>query len=143
MIKNITFADVGTIASILGLLLTILIFFLIRKIKSFYIFKIRVPGLSKRLQDIASSISSYLNYYESSINSIDEAVATCEVVLKSLKGKLSGSIKKAIKALIKKIGNYQNSYDYKTKDNIWDIYISILKISEEIKELQEDYKWER
>ncbi|HEB36124.1 hypothetical protein LCGC14_0953010 [marine sediment metagenome] len=141
MLKNITFTDFGTIASILGLILSILIFFFIRKIKSFYIFKIRVPGLSKRLQDIASSISSYLNDYESSINSIDEAVVTCEVVLKSLKGKLSGSIKKAIKDLIKKID--QNSYDYRTKDNIRDIYISILKISEEIKELQEDSKWER
>jgi len=143
MLKNISFTDVGTIASILGFLLTVFVFILIRRIKSFYIFKIRVPDLSKRLKDISSNIASYLNDYESSVNSIDEEVAKCEVVLKSLKGKLSGSIKKPIKSLIKTIGNYQNSTDYKTKDNIWDIYIKILKISEEIKEVQEDQKWER
>jgi len=143
MLKNITFTDIGTIASISGLLLTILIFFLIRKIKSVYIFKGRVPGLSKKLQDIASGIANDLNDYESSITSIDKRVTLCEVVLKSLKEKLQGSIKKDIKSLIKKIGNYQNSKDYETEEHIRDIYLNILKISEEIKELQEDDKWER
>jgi len=74
MLKNIAFTDVGSIASILALFLTLMIFFNIRRIKKFYIFKIRSPKLSKKLELIVQNISAFLSNYESSVNSIDEEV---------------------------------------------------------------------
>jgi len=140
---NISFSDVGNVASILGFSLTIIILLLIKRIKSFYIFRIRVPEISIRLQTIVSNISSLMNDYESSHYSIDIEVAKCEIALKSLRKKISGSAKKSVKELIEKLYYYQKNQENKTENNIRNIYVEALKIIEEIKEIQEDYKWER
>jgi len=84
-----------------------------------------------------------MNDYESSHYSIDIEVAKCEIALKSLRKKISGSAKKSVKELIEKLYYYQKNQENKTENNIRNIYVEALKIIEEIKEIQEDYKWER
>lgn len=141
--ENFSFSDVGSITSILAFFITLIILFNIRRIKNFYIFKIRIPELSKKLKIIVSNISDFSNDYESSVYSIDVEVAKCEVFLKSLKRKLPHSTKKSAKDLIKKLNDYQSTPNKKTEDNLRSIYVSVLKIIEEIKTIEEDYKWER
>lgn len=141
--ENFSFSDVGSIASISAFFLTLLILLNIRRIKTFYIFKIRAPELCKKLKLIVSNIYTFLNDYESSSISIDVEVAKCEVVLKSLKRKLSGSTKKSVKYAISKLNDYQNKHGKKTEDNLRGIYVDALKILEEIITIQEDFKWER
>lgn len=143
MMENLSLSDIGSIASILSFIIALIIFYNVKKIKNFYIFKVRVPDLNKKFENVVSNISNFLNDYENATNSIDEETAKCEVVLKSLKKKLPRSLKKSIKNVIERLNNYQNKSDQKTEDNLRDIYLSVLKILEEIKYIQEDIKWER
>lgn len=143
MVESLSLSDIGSIASILSFIIVLIIFFSVKKIKNFYIFKVRVPDLNKKFENIVSNISSFLNDYENATNSIDEETAKCEVVLKSLKKKLPRSLKKSIKNVIKRLNNYQNRPHQKTEGNLREIYVNALKILEEIKYIQEDIKWER
>jgi len=141
--ENLSLSDIGSIASILSFIIALIIFFNVKKIKNFYIFKVRVPDLNKKFENVVSNISNFLNDYENTTNSIDEETAKCEVVLKSLKKKLPRSLKKSIKNVIERLNNYQNRPYQKTEGNLREIYVNALKILEEIKYIQEDIKWER
>ena len=57
----LSLTDLGSVASIIGVVLTILIFLSVRKIKSFYVIKTRVPDLLEKLSKYASAISSLQN----------------------------------------------------------------------------------
>jgi len=132
----------GSIASIISLVLTIIIFFSIRKIQSFYIFTARVPEVVSDLDEIASSISEYLNDFENNIHRISKELARAQAKLQTLKKKLKDrQSKKPISELIKVIKTYNpNSKD---EDTLRQIYLDLYKIIAEIKELQKDHKWER
>lgn len=77
--------DWGSIASITGLVITVVVFFNIRKIKEFYIFKGRVPELLVRLAKHASNLSAFHKEFEDSLQQIEEEVGLSEITLKSLK----------------------------------------------------------
>ena len=139
---SIVSINTGSIASIVSLLLTIIIFIAIRKIKSYYIFTGRVPELVKSLNKIASEINNCLNDFKGAIHKISMELANAEVTLKTLRNKINNrSLKKSISKLIKQIKGYKTINDGEKK--LRDIYIKLRKIIREIKELQKDQKWER
>jgi len=132
----------GSIASIIGLVLTIVIFVRIRNVIRFYTFTARVPEIVSDLQTIASSISEYLNDFENNMLRISKELARAQAKLQNLKKKIKDrQLKKLISKLIKTIKEYNPNL--KDIRNIRQIYIELQKIISSVNELQKDHKWER
>lgn len=140
-IQNASLSDAGDVASIIGLLLTFFIYFNLRSIKRFYVFRARVPELLERLIDQSSKIASYQQDFSNSLQGIDVEVAQVEITLKSLKQKLNGSVRASVVRVLKQLERYENQT--KTSDNLWHLYIDLQKLIAEVHELQSDLKWER
>ena len=136
-----TLTDIGSAASILGFLLTIIIFLTLRSIRRFYVFTARVPELLKKLINHASKISEYQKEFSNSQQEIELELAKTEVVLNSLKKKVSRQTKSAVNSMLKTVKSYNNSSN--DSNSLWAVYVEIQKLITEIQELQSDLKWER
>jgi len=132
--------DIGSVASILGFLLTILIFLSLRSIRRFYVFTARVPELLSKLKKHAGEISKYQKEFSDSQQGIELELSRAEVVLKSLKKKVSRQTKSSINNVLKTVKTYNSFNDSK---RLREVYIEIIKLIDEIEELQSDLKWER
>jgi hypothetical protein len=140
------FSDLADILSVIGfgitligLGLTIYVLLTIRKIKSYYVFKARVPDLLKAMSKHGSKLAQFHNDFENSKPQILLEVGQAEVTLKSLNAKVDKQIKISINEVAKQISDYKT---YQEKSRAWNIYISLQKVNQEITNLQEDRKWE-
>ena len=113
----------------------------LRRIKSRYLFSARVPELARKLRTHSSSLSDLLNDPAANSSQIAEELAAAEVTVSSLSGKLTGGVKKSANSLAKTIRTTQ-----KTGSDVAllrDIYLAMIKLQEELKNLELDLKWER
>lgn len=140
MNSYMSFSNLGSAASIIGLFLTIYLFFAIRTIKRNYLFRARIPALLKKLKKHASGISSALQRYEESDEQVANELSLAEVNLISLKGKTKGKIKATINEAVKDIQKYRK--DGGSKKDLRAIYLSINMRIQEIENYREDDKWE-
>jgi hypothetical protein len=134
-------SDIGTVSSIIGLLLTVIVFINIRKIKNFYLFRARVPELIDKLSVHSSNIASYQYESSDSLQNIPLELAKAEVVLQSLEKKLKGQTRISVQELLKIVREFDVSNN--TRDDLWNIYVGMMKVIEQIKDIQEDLRWER
>ncbi len=123
-----------------GVFLSFFFKWLLRKIRSYYTFAARAPQLVEKLERHSSNIANYLNDFDAFLPQIQKELAGAEVALNSLKGKLSRQSRQSVILVLKKIRAYEKS---KNRDGLYDIYVGMLKIEQEIKEIQEDLKWGR
>ena len=135
------FRIVSSIASIASLLLTILIFINLRRIRSYYLFTARVPELADQLKAVSSKLAGYLNEFDDFVPQITLELAGVEVTLLSLSRKVDGRTKRSVNSLLKSV----RAYDPKAKDSeaLWDIYVDMHKVVVAIEDLQQDKKCER
>lgn len=131
---------IGSIASFLGLILTLWVAFAVRDIKKRFSFKARVPNLVRQLKGHSSKISESLNDFPKFKEIIREELVKAEVVLKSLRGKVKGDPKKSVSELIKTVKQYNS--ENLTKDQTRDLYRAMIKVSAEIEQYQKDLEWE-
>ena len=145
---------VGSISSVVGLIVTVVIYLSIAKIRRFYIYTARAPVLIEKLEDVASQISEHLNSYEGSTTKTYEILAHAEVTLKSLRRTIKGPTNTQIKNVVNKIqttcGKRGFLYFFSKKEDmenqksgLEDIYVSVYKIVIECKEDYEASRWER
>lgn len=103
MVGNFTSVKITAfvnLLSILGFFVTIYVGFGIRKIRSQYVAKIRVPALKAQLQNHVSTLSSYLNDYTNNKNLIVTEIAQLDPVLHALKKRLKWSERNKIKQVL-------------------------------------------
>ena len=101
----------------------------------------RVPDLTRKLDQHQEKLEEYLNDFDKSIPLISLELAKVEVVLKSLSKKLDRQSRKSVVQLLKNIRDYNPRM--KNRNRLWQIYIDLNKIIDELADLQEDLKWER
>lgn len=138
-IKNITLSDIANVSELIGLTMTFYVFYTIRKIKNYYVFKARVPELTQELSGHASKLSEFHNEYKDSQQLIILELGRAEVTLKSLKGKVGRPTKKSISGVMNLIEEYKRK---KNKDNLWGIYVELQKVIQEVATIQGDRAWE-
>lgn len=138
-IENFSFSSFADVMSVIGFCFTIYVLLTIRKIKNFYVFKARVPDLLKKVTKQASQLSQFHNNFEDSKPQILLVIGQVEVTLKSLNKKVDRQVKNSIKEVSKHISGYKTNRD---KSRLWDIYVSLQKVNQEIVNLQEDRSWE-
>ncbi|MGB0389302.1 MAG: hypothetical protein ACPGWR_31150 [Ardenticatenaceae bacterium] len=139
-LQSETFAILGTISSLISLILTFYVFLDVRKIRSYYVFSARVPDLIKKLHMHVSNLARYAKAFEQHSLEIEEELAGAEVVLESLHSKLDGKAKQSVAQLMQDIESYPQKR--KDKNAVKKIYIDMTKIIGRVREIQEDRKWE-
>ncbi len=139
--NEITLSDIGSLSSILGFIVSVFVLYNLRVIVRSYMFKARVPALQKKLSTHTSHLIRYLNDFDGSIQSIKEELAKSQIVLNSLRRKLKRPAKGSVKQALKLIDTYKK--DHKNENKLRIVYIEMLKVVEEIKDLKADLKWER
>ena len=139
LLENI---NVGDLASIASLLLTIFVFFNVRKIKAYYSFTARIPELIDRLTEHTSKLNSYHQEFENSLQLIDEELAKSEASLEALQKKVDRPTRTLIKGILEKISKYKQTRR-KNSDEFWKIYVEMSKVTAKVRDLQEERKWER
>lgn len=132
-------ADVGSIASLISLILTAIIYLDLRRIKNSYIFRIRSPQLVKFLTNKTSYLIDLAKDFPTDNKQINIELAKIDVRLNSMQGRITGSTKKTVTNLRECIKVFEQSPN---EENFNQIYIFMIRVIEEIKELQQDLNLE-
>lgn len=138
-IRKITFSGVGNVASILSFAITVYLLYTVRKIKSLYVFKARVPELVEDLREQASKLATFHQDFNVSRPQVLLEIGKAEVTLKDLKKKVGRPTRKSLAIVIKLIADY-SPYN-QTPDYLWKIYVELQKVIQEIIGLQSDRAW--
>ena len=134
---------IGTIASILGLIISGFVYLSVKKIRRFYLLNARVPELLENLSEHASKLSDCLNSYSGRTNKIEMIIVDIEVSLNALRKKVQKNIKGQIDelmSLIKRI--WENNDLDEQKKKLEKIHVNIYRIRKELQSLLEDSRWE-
>jgi hypothetical protein len=132
------FFYIGSVCSILGLGVSIWVLWSVKRLRSHFLIKARVPELTKALASHAKTLSIVLGNYDEGSRDVKTTFKVCESTLKNLEPKLFGSEKIATKSLLKKLSKSQKSLD---KEKAWTLYNDLQALIESLKHLQKDSKW--
>jgi hypothetical protein len=135
-----TFFFVGNLLSIVSFVLTLFVLLNIRKLRNVYKLKARGPSLIRELSKSAANIATLMNDYNEFLPQLAEEFGKAAVKLRSMKGKLSGSRKRAVKHVLTYID--QCEVTAQNEEHVRRTYIEIIKIIEELKDHQKDLDWE-
>jgi hypothetical protein len=133
-------AFAGDIASLASLGLTLLVYFNVRKLRRAYLFTARVPELTDELSGKASELARLHVTNAESKSQIQVLMAESDVLLRSLKLKVSGSSRVAVKAVLIATAEYQLN---DSADIVWRVYVAMQKCLAELRQTQLDLKWDR
>lgn len=142
MFEWLTLSNIGSVASILGIGLSIYLIYNVREIRKSYLFTARAPALLKSLRTHSSNIKDMLKEFETSIAEIEAELARCSPVLESLRTKVGRQERKSIAEVVQLI-SANKTLSAGSKDAVWDIYKELLKLEEAMINLQKDKQWER
>jgi hypothetical protein len=140
-LTRLSLSDIASVASIAGLLITIWVAANLRKIKTFYLFTARVPQLARRLRQHSSALATYMNDPVSFQEKIREEMVAAEVTVDSLQRKLGGHSKKTVRNLLTNVR--RASEGEFSPPAIREVYLLMIHVNEQLKDLQSDLKWEK
>lgn len=129
-------SPIGSVASLISLGLTLYIALGIRNIRNNYIFRVRAPEFIRALTKHASTLISFGNDFNDSRQRIDVELATSDVTLRSMQGRMRGQSREAVDNLRALIRAYQQNPN--NIDNFYPIYTGMQRVIQEIKELQRE-----
>ena len=133
-------AFAGDIASLLSLALTMLVYFNVRKLRRAYLFTARVPELTEELTSKASELARLHATGEASKSQLQVVLAEVDVLSRSLKSKVDGNSRRAVKAVLVAMMEYQGN---ESADTVWRVYVAMQKCLAELRQAQLDLKWDR
>ena len=136
------FSFIGTIASIIGLLLSAYVFITARRINQFIFYNRRLPQLQRKIDVHASSISKYLNDFDSTKDSIRDEMIRCSANLKALRKRTPRQQKKIIDSLFSLISDSTDNNKL-NKESARQVYLKLQYLIEDIQNLQKDYEMEK
>ena len=144
--------SIGSIASIIGALISLYLIYALRKIHKHFLFKARFPELKKSLSNKASKLIELFQEFDNNKPEIKHTLRLIETILKNLEKKLHGEYKSSVSNLKMEITKFNNSnsklnkflYNYVpiTTDNVWEIYSKLQALIEELNQKLKDSKWE-
>ncbi len=129
-------ADFGSIASIISVVLTFLVYLGLRNIKNNYIFRIKSPQLLRFLQTKTTELNKLAEDFPSSGKQISDELVKVDVKLSSMQRRTTKSAKEAVIDLRNRIKEFELSPEDEYKYN--QTYRQMLRVIEEIKEMQKD-----
>jgi hypothetical protein len=140
-VRSLTLSDWGSLASFASLVVTVVVWFSVRNLRTAYLFAARLPELVTRLSKHASTISSQLNSFQQTSQDVPSILGPTQATLQSISRKLPRASRGSVRRLIKQVQAYKVAVD--GEPGLRAIYAEILKVSQEAKDLYEDRRWEQ
>jgi hypothetical protein len=138
-----TNSEIGSFASIIGLLLTLFVFLSVRDIRRRVLFKLRAPEAIRELTERATNLSNAMQDFSNSLPLIEEQLALANETLKNVRSKVSGDAKKTVKAAMRSIEEFRSIPTSRRKrDEARRVYIQILTSAKAIEYLIADVREE-
>jgi len=99
---HILLKNIGTIASVIGVLISAYVLVELKIIKRKFLFKARIPDLIKSLKNHTKEMSQRLNDFDGSKRDLETDLTRCGATLKNLKSKVDRNTRQTTNQLIKK-----------------------------------------
>ncbi len=138
---------IGSISSILGLVVTIFLFIEARKIRNSFLRRARLPEINKELVKVTSNVSEQLKNWDAEKTPALEAFSNVKALLENIKPKLPSEEKR-------KVGDYLNRLQPKkylfiktsiselSEDAAWELYTELSGLVTSLQQLAKDSKWD-
>jgi hypothetical protein len=133
-------AFASDVASIVSLVLTLLVYFNVRKLRRAYLFTARAPELIDELSAKASELLRLHGIGAQSKSQIQVVMAEADVLLRSMKSKVGGSSRSAVNAALTATAEYQMN---DSAEIVLRVYVAMQKCLAELRQTQLDLKWDR
>jgi hypothetical protein len=134
--------NIGDFVSIASLLITIIVFYNVRKIRAYYSFTARIPALIDRLAGHTAKLAGYLKDFQNSSQPIEVELARSEATLELLKKMVDHDTKRSIEQVLTQIGRFRQTRPT-SRYQLGKIHADMSKLADQVKDLQEERKWER
>ena len=136
----LSLSTIGSLASILGIVLSGYIFHTAKKINKYVLVTRRLPMLLAKLERHSSRVAELLNTFDQSAGEIRIELVRCQASLESLLKKLKRSERAPVRALIASIKKEKEGTP--SKKAVYSIYTELLHRIEVMRELQRDFELE-
>lgn len=139
--------DISTVSSIIGLIVTIFLFFEARTIRKSFLRRARLPAITKDLSKATSDISSSLKSWSTDKKPTLEMFATVRGLLENIKAKLPNEEQKNINGFLRKLQPrkymvLKSSLSEITEDKAWNLYADLNTVVTRLQQLVKDSKWD-
>ncbi len=131
-------AMLGSVASVVGLVLTGIVFHRVAAIRRHFLFKARIPDLLSSLAKHSKALSDALASFDRDSRACDEAIERTAATLRNLQSKLASSDQRQLCQALDKIRRHSRPV---LKDEAWGTYVDIQGILESTKHLHSDESW--
>lgn len=137
----------GSISSLLGLLVSVFLFFEARKIRNSFIRRARLPEVNRELTKFASQLSERLKNWENDKTSVVETFSTIKALLENIKSKLPSEEKSKVDEYLKKLHPKKyfiisRSLIELAEDDAWTRYTELSGLVVTLQQLAKDSKWD-
>lgn len=138
---------IGSISSILGLLVTIFLFIEARKIRNSFLRRARLPEISKELNKVTSNVSNHLKNWDADKTPALEAFSNVKALLENIKPKLPVEEKRKVGAYLerlqpKKYLIIKTSISELNEEAAWELYTELSGLVTSLQQLAKDSKWD-
>ncbi|WP_136080261.1 hypothetical protein [Pontiella desulfatans] len=137
-------ADIGSICSIIGLLLTLGVLFSVRHITRHFVFKARVPQLLKAVGKHAKDLNSLLvnaKVFSDNRNQVHVVLSESEITIAHLLPRLQKDIRKRTKLTGKGIRKIKRQINTASHSDIYEIYSALRALESDLKNEIENSNW--
>lgn len=138
---------IGSISSILGLVVTAFLFIEARKIKNSFLRRARLPEINKELNKVTSNVSNHLKNWDADKTPALEAFSNVKALLENIKPKLPAEEKRKVGAYLerlqpKKYLIIKTSISELNEEAAWELYTELSGLVTSLQQLAKDSKWD-
>lgn len=138
---------IGSISSILGLVVTVFLFIEARKIRNSFLRRARLPEINKELNKVTSNVSSHLKNWDADKTPALEAFSNVKALLENIKPKLPTEEKRKVGAYLdrlqpKKYLIIKTSISELNEEAAWELYTELSGLVISLQQLAKDSKWD-
>lgn len=138
---------IGSISSILGLVVTFFLFIEARKIRNSFLRRARLPEINRELAKVTSNVSDQLKKWDADKTPALEAFANVKALLENIKQKLPSEEKRKVEAYLnrlqpKKYLIIKISISELGEDAAWELYTELSGLVRSLQQLAKDSKWD-
>lgn len=138
---------IGSISSIVGLVVAIFILFEAKKIRNSFLRRARLPEINKELAKSASQLSERLKKWSDDKTPCLETFSRVKALLENIKPKLPPEEKKKVDDYLirlhpKKYWFIKDSMSELTDDEAWERYTDLGGLVTALQQLAKDSKWD-
>ncbi|GLP99115.1 hypothetical protein GCM10007891_09690 [Methylophaga thalassica] len=137
----------GSLSSILGLIVTLFLLYEARKIRNSFLRRARLPEVNRELSKSTSLLSENLKKWNSDKNPSLETFSTIKALLENIREKLPSDEKRKIDEYLsnlhpKKFWIINNPLSELTEDEAWSRYTELSGLVTSLQQLAKDSKWD-